>query len=55
MGRTFQGEALAELERRYLQLSEKDIDLDFAGWQKPAASLHKALENLEPGDPSWAP
>jgi ATP-dependent DNA helicase RecQ len=50
MGRTFQGGFLTELERRYLQLSLKDIDLDFAGRQKPTASIHKALAKLEPGD-----
>ena len=50
MGRTFQGEYLAELEKRYLQLSLKDIDLDYAGRQNPTASIHMALASLEPGD-----
>jgi ATP-dependent DNA helicase RecQ len=50
MGRTFQGEFLAELEKRYLQLSLKDIDLDFAGRHNPTASIHKTLATLEPGD-----
>ena len=50
MGRTFRGDVLAELEKRYLQLSLKDIDLDFAGRQKPAASIHNALARLEPGN-----
>jgi ATP-dependent DNA helicase RecQ len=47
---TFQGEFLAELEKRYRQLSLKDIDLDFAGRHSPAASIHKTLTALEPGD-----
>jgi len=41
---------LAELEKRYLQLSLKDIDLDYAGRQNPTASIHKVLAALEPGD-----
>ena len=49
-GRTYQGEFQAELEKRYLQLSLKDIDLDFAGRKKPADYIHKALAKLEPGD-----
>ncbi|MFJ2458015.1 RecQ family ATP-dependent DNA helicase [Pseudomonas neuropathica] len=47
---TFQGEFLTELETRYLQLSLKDIDLDFAGRHDTAASIHKALATLQPGD-----
>lgn len=50
MGRTFQGKFQNELERRYLQLSLKDIDLDFAGRKKPANAIHQALAMLEPGD-----
>lgn len=50
IGRTFQGEFLAELQKRYIQLSLKDIDLDFAGRQNPTALIHKALATLEPGD-----
>jgi ATP-dependent DNA helicase RecQ len=50
MGRAFQGEFLAELEKRFLQLSLKDIDLDYAGRQNPTASIHKTLAALEPGD-----
>jgi len=50
LGCTFQGEFQAELEKRYLQLSLKDIDLDFAGRKKPADSIHRALAKLEPGD-----
>ena len=49
-GRTFQGEFQAELEKRYLQLSLKDIDLDFAGRKKSADPIHQALAKLEPGD-----
>jgi ATP-dependent DNA helicase RecQ len=49
-GRTFQGEFQAELEKRYLQLSLKDIDLDFAGRKKPGDSIHQSLAKLEPGD-----
>lgn len=50
MGRTFQGQFQDELERRYLQLSLKDIDLDFAGRKMPANAIHQALAKLEPGD-----
>jgi len=50
LGRTYQVEFQAELEKRYLQLSLKDIDLDFAGRKKPADSIHQALAKLEPGD-----
>lgn len=46
----FQGESLPELEKRYLQLSLKDIDLDFAGRYYPTASVHTTLAALEPGD-----
>lgn len=49
--RAFRGELLPELDKRYLQLSLKDIDLDFAGRQPPSASIHAALARLEPGDP----
>lgn len=51
MVRAFQGEALPALDKRYLQLSLKDIDLDFAGRQPPSAPIHQALASLEPGDP----
>lgn len=49
--RAFEGEVLPALDKRYLQLSLKDIDLDFAGRQPPGASIHQALASLEPGDP----
>ncbi|PRA49481.1 helicase [Pseudomonas sp. MYb115] len=48
---TFQGESLPALEKRYLQLSLKDIDLDFAGRQPPGAAIHQTLAALEAGDP----
>lgn len=51
MGRAIAGEFMPELEKRYLQLSLKDIDLDFAGRQPPSSAVHKALASLEPGDP----
>lgn len=50
MARSFQGEVLDELDKRYQQLSLKDIDLDFAGRHHPAASIHRALADLEVGD-----
>ena len=50
-GRIFQGEVLPELDKRYLQLSLADIDLDFAGRQALSAPIHEALAHLEPGDP----
>lgn len=50
-GRIFQGEVLPELDKRYLQLSLADIDLDFAGRQALSAPIHGALAHLEPGDP----
>jgi ATP-dependent DNA helicase RecQ len=46
----FQGEFQDKLEKRFLQLSLKDIDLDFAGRQKSTASIHKILATLELGD-----
>ncbi|MDV6921243.1 RecQ family ATP-dependent DNA helicase, partial [Pseudomonas aeruginosa] len=48
--KVFHGEPLPALEKRYLQLSLKDIDLDFAGRQPAEASIHRALANLNPGD-----
>lgn len=50
MARSFQGEVLDELEKRYQQLSLKDIDLDFAGRHHSGASIHRALADLEVGD-----
>lgn len=51
MGRTFAAEFMPELEKRYLLLSLKDIDLDFAGRQPSSSAVHNALASLEPGDP----
>lgn len=48
--RTFRGQSLAALEKRYQQMSLKDIDLDYAGRFNPSAPIHKALAALEPGD-----
>ena len=48
---SFQGGILPALEKRYLQLSLKDIDLDFAGRQPPGAPIHNTLAALEAGDP----
>ena len=50
IGKRFVGEPIPELEKRYLQLSLKDIDLDFAGRQPSSSTVHRALASLEPGD-----
>jgi ATP-dependent DNA helicase RecQ len=41
----------AELGRRYLRLTLKDIDLSFAGRYQASKPVHKAIANLHPGDP----
>ncbi|HDY5065718.1 TPA: hypothetical protein RQ636_005879, partial [Pseudomonas aeruginosa] len=46
---TFTGDYSAALERRYLQLSLKDIDIGFAGRSPVTDPIHEALRCLEPG------
>ncbi|MGV8671246.1 ATP-binding domain-containing protein, partial [Pseudomonas aeruginosa] len=46
---TFTGDYSAALERRYLQLSLKDIDIGFAGRSPATDPIHEALRCLEPG------
>jgi ATP-dependent DNA helicase RecQ len=41
----------AELGRRYLRLTLKDIDLGFAGRFQASKSVHKAIAGMQPGDP----
>lgn len=43
--------AQAELNRRYLRLSLKDIDLSFAGRYHPTRPVHQAIAQTLPGDP----
>lgn len=45
----FTGDYSAALERRYLQLSLKDIDIGFAGRSPVTDPIHAALRCLEPG------
>jgi len=40
-----------ELGRRYLTLALKDIDLGYAGRHAPDHPIHRALADLQPGDP----
>lgn len=49
--REYTGSYLPALEKRYLQLPLRDIDLDFAGRQPPGAAVHAALAQLRVGDP----
>lgn len=49
--REYAGEYQPDLEKRYLQLSLKDIDLDFPGRQPPSAPVHAALGEHQAGDP----
>ncbi|MFO6406418.1 UvrD-helicase domain-containing protein, partial [Pseudomonas aeruginosa] len=46
---TFAGDYNSALERRYLQLSLKDIDIGFAGRSSVTNPIHEALRCLEPG------
>ena len=39
-----------ELQRKYLQLTLKDVDLGFAGRYKPADPVHRAISDLTTGD-----
>jgi ATP-dependent DNA helicase RecQ len=48
--REYVGRYLPELEKRYLQLSLRDIDLDYAGRQPQHALVHAALTQLQMGD-----
>ncbi|MEH6541475.1 RecQ family ATP-dependent DNA helicase [Halopseudomonas sp.] len=45
----FVGEYSAALERRYLQLSLKDIDIGFAGRKAEGDPIHANLQRLQPG------
>lgn len=49
--REYVGRYLPELEKRYLQLSLRDIDLDYAGRQPQHAPVHAAIAQLQMGDP----
>jgi ATP-dependent DNA helicase RecQ len=49
--REYVGRYLPELEKRYLQLSLRDIGLDYAGRQPQHAPVHAALAQLQLGDP----
>ena len=40
-----------ELLRRYRRLSLRDVFLGFAGYRDPAHPVHRAIANLNPGDP----
>ncbi len=46
---TFTGDYNPALERRYLQLSLKDIDIGFAGRSPVTDPIHEAVRCLEPG------
>lgn len=46
----FYGDYLPALEKRYVQLSLKDIDLDYAGRQLQTAPVHAAIQALQAGD-----
>ncbi|MBJ9976330.1 RecQ family ATP-dependent DNA helicase [Pseudomonas sp. S75] len=48
---SFNGPPLPELDKRYLQLSLKDIDLGYAGRQDATRDIHSALARLRRGDP----
>ena len=50
MTQAFAGQYLPALAKRYLQLSLKDIDLDFAGRQQEAAAVHGDIGRLQAGD-----
>jgi ATP-dependent DNA helicase RecQ len=41
----------AALDRRYEILTPGDVDLSFAGRTLPRAPIHKAIQQLQPGDP----
>jgi ATP-dependent DNA helicase RecQ len=49
--REYVGRYLSVLEKRFLQLSVRDIDLDYAGRQPQHAPAHAALAQLQMGDP----
>jgi ATP-dependent DNA helicase RecQ len=49
--REYVGRYRPELEKRYLQLSLRDIDLDYAGRQPQHAPVHAALAQHHVGDP----
>ena len=40
-----------ELARQYRRLSLRDVDLGFAGRQRPGDPIHRAIAALSPGDP----
>ena len=40
-----------ELQRRYRRLSLRDVFLGFAGYRDPKHPVHRAIADLNPGDP----
>lgn len=49
--RRFDGEHDPALDVRYQVLGLADVDIGFAGRQRPDAQVHEAISRLEPGDP----
>ncbi len=41
------------LDRRYLRLTPRDVDMGFAGRYSPSHAIHKTISNLKTGDPLW--
>ncbi|NVZ65247.1 RecQ family ATP-dependent DNA helicase [Pseudomonas gingeri] len=49
--RVFYAQPLAALERRFQQLTLKDIDIGFAGRHAVHSPVHRAIKHLREGDP----